>query len=126
MIQVDRADFAPKNPYQDYSQPIPCNTVISKPVIHAYTLEALKDFLKPGNKVLDVGTGSGYLTLAMSKMMNDQGCVIGIEHIKDLVDFGIKNISKHNKDLLVKKKIRIILGDGRLAVKMKDLLIVYM
>ena len=49
--------------------------------------------------------------------MNDQGCVIGIEHIKELVDFGIKNISKHNKDLIYNKKIKIILGDGRLGCK---------
>lgn len=36
---------------------------------------------------MDVGTGSGYLTLAMSKMMNDQGSVIWIKHMKDLIDF---------------------------------------
>ena len=112
LMKVDRADFAPTCPYQDFSQPIPCNTVISAPCLHAYSLEVLKGFLKPGNKALDVGSGSDYLTLAMSKMMNDEGCVIGIDHMKELIDFGIQNISKHNKNLIDNKKIKFILGDG--------------
>jgi protein-L-isoaspartate(D-aspartate) O-methyltransferase len=29
--------------------------------MHAIALEYLKDYLKPGNRVLDVGSGSGYL-----------------------------------------------------------------
>ena len=66
---------------------------------------------------MDVGTGRGDLILAMSKMMNDQGNVIGIKHMKDLIDFGIKNISKHDKGLLDDKKIKLILGEGRLGCK---------
>jgi protein-L-isoaspartate(D-aspartate) O-methyltransferase len=30
--------------------------------MHAYSLEYLKDKLKPGAKVLDIGSGSGYMT----------------------------------------------------------------
>ena len=117
MMRIDRKDFAPRHPYENNPQPIPCNTVISAPLLHAYSLEALKDFLKPGNKVLDVGSGSGYLTLAMSKMMNDEGCVIGIDHMEELIDFGIQNISKHNKNLIDKKRIKFILGDGNNGCK---------
>ena len=117
MMQVDRADFAPTNPYQNFPQPIPCNVVISAPLLHAYCLEAMKDFLKEGNTVLDVGFGSGYLTVAMSKMMNDKGCVIGIEHMPELYDFGIKNISKHHKQLIDDKKIILKLGEGRTYFK---------
>jgi protein-L-isoaspartate(D-aspartate) O-methyltransferase len=29
--------------------------------MHAYALEYLREHLKPGNKALDVGSGSGYL-----------------------------------------------------------------
>ncbi len=47
-------------------------------------IEALKDYLTQGSKVLDFGFESGYLTVAMSKMMIDKEKVIGIEHIKDL------------------------------------------
>ena len=41
--------------------------------MHTYCLELLKDYLKPGGKSSDVGFGSGYLTVAKSKMMGDQG-----------------------------------------------------
>ena len=115
MMTVDRKDFAPRNPYENNPQPIPCNVVISAPLLHAYCLEALKDFLKPGNKAMDVGSGSGYLPVAMSKMMNDEGLVVGIEHMKELYNFGIQNISKHHKNLLDSKKIKLILGDGRIG-----------
>ena len=117
--QVDRADFAPRNPYENNPQPIPCNVVISAPLLHAYCLEELKDHLKPGCKALDVGFGSGYLTVAMSKMMNDQGSVIGIEHIEELCNFGVNNILKHHKNLLDTKKIELIHGDGRNYFKNK-------
>ena len=115
MMSVDRADFAPTNPYENNPQRIGCNVVISAPLLHAYCLEALKDYLVEGSTALDIGFGSGYLTVAMSKMMNDRGCVVGIEHIKDLYNFGAKNIKKHHRNLLENKNIELILGDGRLG-----------
>ena len=105
MMKVDRADFAPTNPYQNFPQPIPCNVVISAPLLHAYCLEAMKDHLKEGSTVLDIGFGSGYLTVAMSKMMNDKGCVVGIEHMPELYELGKNNISIHHKNLLDENKI---------------------
>ena len=119
MMQVDRADFASTNPYQNFPQPIPCNVVISAPLLHAYCLEALKDHLTEGSTVLDVGFGSGYLTVAMSKMMNDKGCVVGIEHMKELYDLGTQNICKHHKDLIDNKKIELLCGEGRTYFKDK-------
>ena len=119
MMKVDRGDFAPTKPYQNFPQQIGYNVVISAPLLHAYCLEELKDFLTEGSTVLDIGFGSGYLTVAMSKMMNDKGKVIGIEHIKDLYDWGTNNINKHHKDLIENKKIELILGDGRLGYKKK-------
>ena len=85
MLKVDRADFCPFYPYENHPQPLDYNAVISAPSIHSYCLELLKDHLKEGNKALDIGFGSGYLTVAMSKMMGDKGIVIGIEHIKELL-----------------------------------------
>ena len=113
LMNVDRADFTPIGPYEDRPQPINYNVTISAPHMHAYCLELLKDHLKPGGKALDVGFGSGYLTVAMSKMMEDKGTVVGIEHIKELNDFAKENISKHHKNLLDEKKIILNLGDGR-------------
>ena len=44
-----------------------------------YYLEALKYYLIEGNIVLDIGLGSGYLTVEISKIMNDKITIIGIE-----------------------------------------------
>ena len=119
MMQVDRADFAPTNPYENNPQCIGYNVVISAPLLHAYCLEVLRDYLVEGSTALDIGFGSGYLTVAMSKMMNDKGCVVGIEHIKDLYDWGTQNISKNHKNLIENKSIELICGDGRLGYKKK-------
>jgi protein-L-isoaspartate(D-aspartate) O-methyltransferase len=46
-------------------KPIGSAATISAPHMHAHALELLKDKLKPGNKVLDVGCGSGYLLVIL-------------------------------------------------------------
>ena len=117
MMKVDRADFSPMCPYADRPQPINYNVTISAPHMHAYCLEWLKDHLKEGGRALDIGFGSGYLTVAMSKMMGDKGTAVGIEHIQELCEFAKKNISKHHKNLLDEKKVILIKGDGRLGNK---------
>ena len=113
LMKVDRADFTKNYPYADSPQSIGYNVTISAPHMHAYCLELLKDHLKIGGKALDVGFGSGYLTVAMSKMMDDKGTAVGIEHIQQLCDFANQNISKHHKDLLDSKKVILVHGDGR-------------
>ena len=117
MLKVDRADFSPTSPYINLPQKINYNVVISAPVLHAYCLQKLENHLKEGKKVLDIGFGSGYFTVAMSKMMNDKGLVYGIEHIKDLCHFGMNNICKNHKDLLDKGIIKLYCCDGRLGLK---------
>jgi len=112
MFQVDRADFIEKDPYSDDSQYIGFHVVISAPHMHAYALEylspALNNFrnFNPKNfRILDIGSGSGYLTVCLSKLINDQGIVVGIEHIPELFQKGKKNIEKHHKNLLDEKKL---------------------
>ena len=119
LMKIDRADFAPRNHYQNRAQSIPCNVVISAPHLHGYCLQALENYLIEGSNVLDVGSGSGYFTVAMSKMMNDKGCVVGIEHMKELYDLGKENISKNHKDLIDNKKIELLCGEGRTYFKDK-------
>jgi protein-L-isoaspartate(D-aspartate) O-methyltransferase len=52
-------------------------------------------------------------------MMSDQGVVFGIEHIPELYELGIKNISKSHLKLLEDKIINLVEGDGRLGIKDK-------
>lgn len=116
MLETDRALFSKYNPYVNSAQTIDYNAVISQPLLHATDMELLNDHIVPGAKVLDVGCGSGYLCVAFSKMMSDKGLVIGIEHIKELAELSITNISKNHKDLLDNGIIKIFEGDGRKGV----------
>ena len=117
MLQVDRADFAPNSPYYDSPQSIGYNATISAPHMHAYALEYLAPYCTNNINILDVGSGSGYLTVALSKMINDSGKVIGIEHIDSLYQKSIENISKHHSKLLKNKNIILLNADGRNGVK---------
>jgi len=56
-------------------------------------MEWLKEGVKPGSRVLDVGSGSGYLCAAFYEMMERKGQVIGIEHINELVESSVANLS---------------------------------
>lgn len=124
MMKVDRADFIEKDPYFDNSQYLGYNVVISAPHMHAHALEylypALNNFqnYNPKNfRFLDIGSGSGYLTVCLSKLINDQGIVVGIEHIPELYLKGKINIEKHHKRLLDEKKIILLNCDGRNGYK---------
>ena len=121
MKQVDRADFTSSAyAYADSPQSISYNATISAPHMHCHALQYLKSYLTPGAHVLDVGFGSGYLTVALSKMIKDSGVVVGIEHIDELYEFGKKNISKHHKNLLESGKIVLVNGDGRKGCEKYD------
>lgn len=88
MRSIDRADFLNfkftdiRNTYIDTSHSINYNVVISAPHMHAYALELMSEKLLNSKKVLDVGSGTGYLTLAFRKLMQRNDSVsYGIEHI---------------------------------------------
>ena len=117
MLETDRGDFAPNNFYLNRPIYIGYNVTISAPHMHAFALEYLAPFCTKGAKILDIGSGSGYLTVALSKMTNDTGTVVGIEHIPELYEFGIKNVKKHHANLLDSGKIIFVNGDGRKGYK---------
>ena len=117
MLEIDRKDFAPTNPYQNRPQSIKYNVTISAPHMHALALEYLAPYCTENSKILDVGSGSAYLTCALSALTNYQGTVIGVEHIDELITFGINNIKKNHENLLNNKKIIIVKGDGRKGCK---------
>ena len=51
----------------------------------------------PGARVLDIGSGSGYLCAAYYEMTKDKdgrANVIGIEHIDELASFSVTNLKK--------------------------------
>ena len=66
MLAVDRGAFAENAAYKDSPQLIGFGVTISAPHMHAMCLEVLSSHLRPGARALDVGSGTGYLTLCMS------------------------------------------------------------
>jgi protein-L-isoaspartate(D-aspartate) O-methyltransferase len=119
MQTVDRGYYTPYDAYDDRPQGIGCQATISAPHMHAYALEILKDHLIKAKNCLDVGSGSGYLTVCFARMMQDPKAVCyGIEHIPDLVKFSLDNIKKSkDKELLESGRVVIKEGDGRKGLK---------
>lgn len=91
--------------YEDSALPIGNGQTISQPSIHARYLELLK--LKGNEKVLEIGTGSGYQTALLAELASQ---VFSIERIAPLLDtaretlraIGVRNVS-------------FLLGDGTLG-----------
>jgi len=63
-------------------------------------LEYLEDKLRNGGKALDVGSGSGYLTVCMGIMTGPNGLAVGIEHIPELKTMAEKSIREDHPELL--------------------------
>ena len=91
--------------YNDYPLPIGENQTISQPYMVALMTECLK--LKGGQKVLEVGTGSGYQTAILGSIAGE---VYSVERFKDLADKASKVLSS-----LGYKNIHIKVGDGTLG-----------
>jgi protein-L-isoaspartate(D-aspartate) O-methyltransferase len=70
MLRVPRHAFVPElqraSAYDDHAMAIGCEQTISQPYIVALMTEALE--LKTGDRVLEVGTGSGYQTAILAEM----------------------------------------------------------
>jgi protein-L-isoaspartate(D-aspartate) O-methyltransferase len=83
--------------------------------MHANACESLLDRLQPGAKVLDIGSGSGYLTAVLAHLVGPTGRVVGIDHIQPLVDMANENFAKSEagKKMLGTGQVQFVLGDGR-------------
>jgi len=89
--------------------------------MHASACESLLPFLNSGAKVLDIGSGSGYLTAVLAELVcsKEGGKVVGLEHIKALRDLGESNMlkSEAGKRLVENGRVSFMVGDGRLGWK---------
>jgi protein-L-isoaspartate(D-aspartate) O-methyltransferase len=92
--------------------------------MHGHACEYLIDYLGAGSRVLDIGSGSGYLTHVLANLVTgpgtpDQGQVIGIDHITELVDLAKTNMDKSQdgRQLQESGKVKFIKADGRLGWK---------
>jgi protein-L-isoaspartate(D-aspartate) O-methyltransferase len=109
--------------------------------MHANAVESLIPFLYPGARVLDIGSGSGYLVAVFGELLFSSdlaaalqevgnrggkgrqetpgktrgGVVVGLEHIPALRDQGEGNMrkSERGRELLADGRVQFVVGDGR-------------
>lgn len=82
---VPREDFVPvaqrQLAYADLPLPLPLGETMMKPVVEGRLLQALG--LAPEDEVLEIGTGSGYVTACLARLARE---VVSIDHHREFVD----------------------------------------
>jgi len=105
MGSVPRDQFVPPHlkteAYDDNPLPIGMGQTISQPYVVAFMTEALK--LKPTDRVLEVGTGSGYQAAVLAKLAREVYSIEIVEPLavsarKRLFDLGYQNIQVRTGD----------------------------
>lgn len=107
--KINRADFLPPEletqAEADTPLPIGFGQTISQPLTVAFMLEKIEP--KKGEKILDIGAGSGWQSALLAHIVGPKGKVFAIERIPELVSFARKNLSKYSF-----KNIELIRSDG--------------
>lgn len=106
MLKIPRHLFVPEEmkdmAYRDEPLPIGYGQTISQPYIVAYMTEALK--LRPEDKVLEIGTGSGYQTAILAELVRDVYTIEIIPELSERAQETLKNLGYTN--------IEFLIGDG--------------
>ena len=113
-LSVHRENFVlsyeKEQAYLDTALPLIHNQTISQPSTIAIMLEMLN--VEEGNKVLEIGLGSGYVAALLSKLAGKRGIVYAVERIKELVEFARKNLEKEKIE-----NVKIFCRDGSLGLE---------
>ncbi|MBR9706821.1 MAG: protein-L-isoaspartate(D-aspartate) O-methyltransferase [Candidatus Diapherotrites archaeon] len=91
--------------YEDNAFLLVEGQTISQPTTIALMLEELK--AQPGHKVLEIGSGSGYVCALLEKIVGSKGKVFGIEVVKSLCELSKQNLKR------VKSKAKVFCSDGK-------------
>ena len=109
MGTVPREAFVPESlkdqAYNDGPLPIGQDQTISQPYVVAYMIQALG--LTGGEKVLEIGAGSGYAAAVLAEIAGE---VFGIERIGPLADLATQNLAAAGYG-----RVRIRHSDGTLG-----------
>jgi protein-L-isoaspartate(D-aspartate) O-methyltransferase len=110
MSAVPREAFAPAayrgNAYEDAPIPLPFGQTISQPYMVALTCEALS--LSGDERVLDVGTGSGYAAAVLAELAAE---VYSVERIPELAEYARASLSAAGYE-----RVSVQVADGTLGL----------
>ncbi len=108
--EVPRENFLPESlkglAYSDTPLPIPGGQTISAPHMVAVMSEYLD--VKDGQKILEIGAGSGYQAAILSKMA-PRGKIYTVEVVPELTEFAKKNLKDY-------KNVHVFSGDGSIGL----------
>ena len=109
--KVDRKNFVRESErelaYKNSALPIGHGQTISQPLVVAFMLELLQP--KKGEKIFDIGAGSGWAAALLAEIIGAKGKVIAMERIPELADMARKNIAKYKR---LMRHVEIREGDG--------------
>lgn len=102
---VPREAFVPerlqREAYADRPLPIGHDATISQPFVVAHMLELAE--LQPGDRVLDVGTGSGYAAALTARLAGE---VVSVERVPELAERARTVLSE------LGSPVEVVVGDG--------------
>ncbi|MEM4267338.1 MAG: protein-L-isoaspartate(D-aspartate) O-methyltransferase [Candidatus Woesearchaeota archaeon] len=102
-------DHSLRDTYGDYPLVILHGQTISQPYTVAFMLHLLS--LKEGQRVLEIGTGSGWNAALIKKIIGDNGIVVSIELLRDLHEYAKKRINELSIPVI------LVHGDGSQGYK---------
>lgn len=106
MAEVPRERFVPDHlvdmAHEDRALPIGSGQTISQPYIVALTAEALA--LAPTDRVLEIGTGSGYAAAVLSRLA---GSVVTVERLPELAAAAARRLAALGYD-----NVEVVCADG--------------
>ena len=110
--EIKRKDFVLSEHFNETEEDRPLSIghgqTISQPLTVAFMLELLSP--NKGDKILDIGAGSGWTAALLAHIVGQQGKVFAIERILELKNFGEKNVNKYK--FIDSGQVEFILGDG--------------
>lgn len=113
--EITRADFVPPEFEQqaeaDIPLPIGFGQAISQPTTVAIMFELLDP--KPGQKILDIGSGSGWTSALLGNIVGVSGRVAAVELLPELHEMTKCNVEKFG--LVTAGVVECVLGDGNLG-----------
>lgn len=114
---IDRAKFVPEarrgEAYGNYPLPLSEGQTISQPLTVAFMLELLAP--KAGEKVLDVGSGSGWQSALLARAVGERGKVVAVERIPALFSMTAANVEQFG--FIAKGVVKVVNADGAKGYK---------
>lgn len=93
---IGRIEFVPSDLELQADIDVPLSIGYGQTISQPTTVAIMFELLDPrsGQKILDIGSGSGWTTALLSYIVGEKGKVIALERVKELCDWGRKNVDK--------------------------------